>query len=136
MSEPLQQSPTTPPRSQSDEVFEWGSPGLPVPIGGDGQFERDRVCTDVLLLMTSEHLKEGLRHEGAQTTGLKADLARRLGGYLVGCMDQANGPTIRQLKYVLWLWRHGNVAGRYQLRWNDVNNKRRISHFIHIWKDR
>ena len=102
----------------------------------EGQFEDDRVCNDVLLLFTVDHLREGLRHEGLMTSGVKNDLSRRLADRLLMLMSANNGPTVRQLKYVLWLWRHGNIAGRYQLRWSDVNHRSRISAFIHAWKDK
>ena len=121
----------TPPPTRRTQP--WESPGIAESSGIDfspreeGQFEDDRVCNDVLLLLTVDHLREGLRHEGLMTSGLKNDLSRRLADRLLTLMRANNGPTIRQLKYVLWLWRHGNVSGRYQLRWSDVNNRTRIS---------
>ena len=130
----------TPPPTRRTQP--WESPGIAESSGIDfspkeeGQFEDDRVCNDVLLLLTVDHLREGLRHEGLMTSGLKNDLARRLADRLISLMSTKHGPTTRQLKYVLWLWRHGNVSGRYQLRWSDVNNRTRISNFIHAWKDR
>ena len=130
----------TPPPTRRNQP--WESPGIAESSGIDfspreeGQFEDDRVCNDVLLLLTVDHLREGLRHEGLMTSGLKNDLSRRLADRLVTLMRANNGPTIRQLKYVLWIWRHGNVSGRYQLRWSDVNNRTRTSNFIHAWKDR
>ena len=120
----------------------WESPGIVESSGIDfspeteGQFEDDRVCKDALQLLTVEHLREGLRQEGLMTTGVKDGLTRRLADRLVSQVGVSPGPTLRQLKYVLWLWRHGNVSGRYQLRWSDVNNRTRVSNFIHAWKDR
>ena len=119
----------------------WESPGIVGSSGIDfsprreGQFEDDRVCQDVLQLLTVEHLREGLRHEGLMTSGVKQDLTRRLADCLTTCVGISPGPTLRQLKFVLWIWRHGNVSGRYQLRWADINKRTRISAFIHAWKD-
>ena len=120
----------------------WESPGIVESSGIDfspeteGQFEDDRVCKDALQLLTVEHLREGLRQEGLMTTGVKDGLTRRLADRLVSQVGVSPGPTLRQLKYVLWLWRPGHVSGRYQLRWSDVNNRTRVSNFIHAWKDR
>ena len=130
----------TPPSTRRSQP--WESPGIAESSGIDcsphaeGQFEDDRVCRDVLHLLTIEHLCEGLRQEGLMITGVKDDLTRRLADRLVSQVGRTPGPTLRQLKYVLWLWRHGNVSGRYQLRWSDVNNRSRVSNFIHTWKDR
>ena len=102
----------------------------------NGQFEDERLSRDVLMLLTVEQLKEGLRQEGLAVSGIKADMVRRLSDNLVTKMMTRQGPTQRQLRYVLWLWRHGNVSGRYQLKWEDVNDRVRVSSFIHAWKDR
>ena len=130
----------TPPRATPTMPTDlpWESPGIAGSPGADenGQFEDERLSRDVLMLFTVEQLKEGLRHEGLAVSGLKSDMARRLGGNLVTRMTTRHGPTQRQLRYVLWLWRHGNVSGRYQLKWEDVNDRVRVSKFIHAWKDR
>ena len=130
----------TPPPTRRSQPWEFSgiaeSSGIDFSPQTEGQFEDDRVCRDVLHLLTVEHLREGLRQEGLVITGVKDDLTRRLADRLVSQVGISPGPTLRQLKYVLWLWRHGNVSGRYQLRWSDVNNRSRVSNFIHTWKDR
>ena len=56
---PTSPTPSTPRTPMSDDL-PWDSPGTTGLSGNDGQFERDRVCTDVLMLLTMEQLKEGL----------------------------------------------------------------------------
>ncbi|CAE7329845.1 TY5A [Symbiodinium sp. CCMP2592] len=105
-------------------------------LDNGGQFETERLSTDVLQLFTVESLKEGLRHEGMAVSGLKVDLARRLSSKLVTRMSTRYGPTQRQLRYILWLWRHSGISARYVLKWEDINDKVRISNLIHEWKDK
>ena len=130
----------TPTRTSSSppKDLPWESPGMAGSSGTEenGQFEDERLSRDVLMLLTVEQLKEGLRQEGLAVSGIKADMVRRLSDNLVTKMMTRQGPTQRQLRYVLWLWRHGNVSGRYQLKWEDVNDRVRVSRFIHAWKDR
>ena len=83
--------------------------------------------------MTCESLKEGLRTEGLAVSGLKDDQARRLGTRLVELRYEASSPTIKQWKYVLWLWRNKNLSGRYMVRYCEVNHKERISALIAQW---
>ena len=97
-----------------------------------------RVAYDMLMLFRVEELKAGLREEGLHLTGLKEDLSRRLASRLVGPLDRepTTLPTVRQMKYVLWLWRHRNLAGRCLLTWADVSRKDRLSAWLHTWKSR
>ena len=99
--------------------------------------ERFRVCTDVLMLLTVEALKDGLRHQGLQLSGLKEDQAKRLAQQL-GRPADADGrerPTTRQLKYILWLWRDRKLHGRCRLTWEDLKEKTQASNWIAVWKD-
>ena len=93
-----------------------------------------RVAQDMCMLMTGESLREGLRTEGLPVSGLKEDQARRLGSRISELVDTSNGPTVKQMKYVLWLWRHKDLHGRHTLRYCEVNDRQRISALIHQWK--
>ena len=55
--------------------------------------------------MTVESLKEGLRTEGLQVTGVKDAQAWRLGYRMAELSSQGVGPTTKQMKYILWLYR-------------------------------
>ena len=82
--------------------------------GEDDSLLRDRVTFDMLMLFRVEGLKAGLREEGLHLSGLKEDLARRLATRLTGPLDRepTSLPSVRQMKYVLWLWRNRSLAGR------------------------
>ena len=101
--------------------------------------DRMRLCRDVLSLMTCEALKAGLRVEGLTVSGLKGDQVSRLALKLVPVENfQVPGrslPSDRQLRYILWLWRHRHLQGRCALTWSDVCTKESASRWIHIWKD-
>ena len=92
-----------------------------------------RVCHDILLLMTCEHLREGLRLEGCLVSGVKEDLATRLGGQLAIRVNQGS-PTVRQLRYLLWLWRQRDLSGRALLQWQDLRDKASASSAISRWQ--
>ena len=101
--------------------------------------DRTRLCKDVLSLMTCESLKVGLRTEGLTVSGLKADQVARLMLRLTPdpsfvVLGRAL-PTDRQLRFVLWLWRHRHLQGRCQLEWSDVFTKESASRWIHKWKE-
>ncbi|CAE7296758.1 RE1, partial [Symbiodinium microadriaticum] len=85
---------------------------------------------DTLMLMRVEELKSALRLEGMLVSGLKNDLAERLLPRLVG-----TDVTNKQLKYVLFLWRAKALEYKCILRWEDINNKYRVSAWISRWKD-
>ena len=93
-----------------------------------------RVAQDMCMLMTGEALKEGLPTEGLPVSGLKEDQARRLGSRISELVDTPHGPTTKQMKYVLWLWRHKDLHGRHLLKYHEVNDRQRISALIHQWK--
>ncbi|CAE7319561.1 RE1, partial [Symbiodinium sp. KB8] len=91
-----------------------------------GEFEeRARIAKDTLMLMRVEELKSALRLEGMLVSGLKNDLAERLLPRLVG-----TDVTNKQLKYVLFLWRAKALEYKCILRWEDINNKYRVSAWI------
>ena len=94
---------------------------------------------DVLSLMTCEELKAGLRVEGLTLSGLKPELVARLATRLVPHehfeVPGRTLPTERQLRYVLWLWKHKRLQMRCQLRWCDLVNRESISNWIRLWKD-
>ena len=93
---------------------------------------------DVCFLMTCDHLKDGLRMEGLPTSGLKEDLARRLTSRLSSLMSSTHGPTVKQLKYVLWLWRVKDMHGRHarSARYYEINDRSRVFALINQWKSR
>ena len=95
-----------------------------------------RVSIDTCGLMTSEHLREGLRTEGLMTSGLKEDLTRRLRSRLADVMKLPSGPTIRQLKYILWLYRARDLSYKHALRYCEIVDRGRVSSLIHMLKDR
>ena len=101
--------------------------------------DRTRLCRDVLGLLTCEALKVGLRTEALTVSGLKPDQVARLSLQLVP--DESfrvvgrDLPSDRQLRYILWLWRHRHLNGRCALAWSDVYTKEAASRWIHKWKD-
>ena len=95
-----------------------------------------RVAHDLCHLMTVESLKEGLRTEGLQVTGVKDSQAWRLGYRMAELSSQGVGPTTKQMKYVLWLYRVKDMKGRHILRYHEINDKGRISALIQAWKER
>ena len=101
--------------------------------------DRVRLCRDVLSLMTCEALKTGLRVEGLTVSGLKGDQVARLSLKLVPdeCFQVPGRslPSDRQLRYILWLWRHRHLNGRCALTWDNVCTKESASRWIHAWKD-
>ena len=99
----------------------------------DSDGETQRACEDVCKLMTCECLREALRSEGLPVSGLKDDQARRLGARLAQLVQTDHGPTARQLRYVLWLWRDRDMSGRHTLHYYEVCDKRRISALIAQW---
>ena len=114
-----QQRPTTPPRPESPMQ--------------EGQFERGRVVRDTLNLMTVQHLKDGLAAEGLPTSGLKSDLIRRLSPQLGDEPPGPHQPTTRQLRYILYTWRHRQLAGRTQLLWVHLASRSSTSEWLARW---
>ena len=107
-----------------------------VVAGPSEDAERSRVCKDLLSLFHVEELRGALRKQGLQVSGLKQDLVARL----TPCLETAQGddrrlrPTTRQLKYVLWRWRHQNLHGRVLLKWDVLSRRDSTSEFIAEWK--
>ena len=124
-------SSTTPPRNDPMQEL----PPLPTfqraPIPEDeSREERMRVCYDVLMLMTTDELRETLRGQGLPVSGLKTNQVSRLTELL------ASGDcTNRQLRYVLYLWRHKALAYKCRLVWDNISSKQRISAWLAKWKD-
>ena len=127
----------TPPRRRANEEDAWPSPGAQSSVseGFEDLQERSRVVKDVLQLLTCEELKAALRGQGYLTTGLKGDLVMRLSVALAPESGRANLPTLRQLKFVLLLWREKSLRTKCCLRWTDVFTKQAISQWLHRWKN-
>ena len=83
-----------------------------------------------------DELRAGLRAEFLPVAGLKAHLVPSLASKL--SPDEGPGhrvlPTVRQMKFVLWLWRSKDLSGRARIKWPDVNIRSRISMWIEAWK--
>ena len=111
------------------------SPSTPIDQdpGPFNQDEVQRVCHDVLLLMTCEHLREGLRLEGCLVSGVKEDLASRLGRQLSERVNRGS-PTVRQLRFLLWLWRQRDLSGKVTLQWRELHDKSSASGTISRWQ--
>ena len=137
---PQPQSPVQAPQ----EPLPRGSPGTVSSASSVGDdltrhLDRDRLCKDVLSLLHCEALKSGLRAEGMTLSGLKPELVARLATKLVPDPSFAvQGrvlPTEKQLRYVLWLWRHARLQMKCQLQWRDICDRESISNWIRLWKE-
>ena len=77
--------------------------------------------------------------EGMTLSGLKPELVARLALKLLPdpsfAVPGRDLPTDRQLKYVLWLWKHKRLRARCNLQYQDVAKKESISRWIHAWKE-
>ena len=98
--------------------------------------EYERLCKDTIMLMRCEEIKDGLRHHGLRTSGLKEDMATRLAVEMNARRDHSQSPTARQLRYLLWLWRSKDLNGRILLHYTSLQNKTEASRTIHAWKSR
>ena len=100
---------------------------------------RERLCKDMLSLLSCENLKHGLRQERMTVSGNKPELVARLTLRLLPdpCfgVEGRELPTERQMKYVLWLWKHKGLQCKCNLQWSDVATKAMISAWIHAWKE-
>ena len=131
-------APTTPPRQREQEETEpMPSPGAQSSVtdGLENFQERSRVVKDVLKLLTCEELRAALRGQGFVTSGPKEDLIERLSVVFFPSHGRVDLPTLRQLKYVLWLWREKNLRHRCLLRWTDIFTKTSVSQWLFKWKD-
>ena len=108
-----------------------GSPG----DQGHSLEEVMRVLTDTSMLMRVEELREALRLNNQPTSGLKEDLARRLSLTMSATMSTSTSPTMRQLRYILYLWRHKDLQGRVLLGWQNISSRAAISATIHAWSN-
>ena len=138
----MQEAPRTPRVQQSAPARE--SPGaLSVASSTDDDphnfSDRARLCKDVLTLMSCDSLKKGLRTEGLTVSGLKGDLVARLAVRLIPdpnfTVFGRPLPSDRQLRFLLWLWRHRHLQGRCQLEWSDIFTREGISRWLHQWKE-
>ena len=101
--------------------------------------DRERLCRDVIQLMSCENIKQGLRMENMSLSGLKPEITARLALRLTphegfGVLGRSL-PTDNQLRYVLWLWKHRKLQMRCTLSWENVSTKDAISRWLHVWKD-
>ena len=108
---------------------EWTISSTPAPTSE----ELERVCVDTISLMRCEEIRPALRANSLPCSGLKEDIAHRLGQVLVSRV-RSGGPTVRQLKYLLYLWRHRDLAGKTLLTWDQLQDRGRTSQTIHRWK--
>ena len=128
----------TPPRRRSSPEEEpLPSPGAQSSVsqGLEDPQERSRVVSDVLKLLTCDELRAALRSQGLLSSGLKEDLISRLAVVFSPMSERADLPTVRQLKFILWLWREKSLRQKCLLRWTDIFTKTSISQWLHRWKD-
>ena len=125
-------SPTTssPSREPPTPTTPQGQPHLPPPS------DRRRVTRDMLSLLQVNELQKALRLQGLMVSGVKEDLVSRLSEVFLPSAIEIPSylPTERQMRYVLWIWRHHNLKGRVLLRWEDVSSRRSTSAWIETWK--
>ena len=107
-----------------------GQPHLPPPS------DRRRVTRDMLSLLQVSELQKALRLQGLLVSGVKEDLVNRLSEVSLPSAIEIPSylPTERQMRYVLWIWRHHNLKGKVLLRWEDVSSRRSTSAWIEVWK--
>ena len=131
---PRTPSPTTSRRENVLEASVRVTPASPSPCQGNSDAEEvHRVCVDLAGLMRCEELREALRLNGLQTSGLKGDLCARLGAAMASMYGRSNTPTVRQYKYLLWLWRHRDLQGRTLLAWDCIVDRQAASRTIQRW---
>ena len=121
-----------------------GSPGVhsvASSISDDltAHLDRERLCKDVLSLLHCDALKLGLRQEGLTLSGLKPELFARLAMRMVPeprfGVPGRNLPTDKQLRYILYLWRHKGLRTRCVLQWGDVYSTETASNWNRLWKE-
>ena len=131
-------TPVTPQRQRAQVEEEMlPSPGAQssVSAGLEDLQERARVVRDVLMLLSCEELRVALRSQGFLTSGVKADLVDRFSGVLFPSSGRTDLPTVRQLKYLLWLWREKALRQKCTLKYTDIISKTAISQWLYRWKD-
>ena len=101
--------------------------------------DRDRLCHDVLSLMHCDALRVGLRQEQLTMSGHKGELVKRLALRLIPephfAVEGRVLPTEKQLRFVLWLWRHRRLQTRCTLQWCNLSTRENISNWLRLWKD-
>ena len=101
--------------------------------------DRDRLCHDVLNLMHCDALRVGLRQEQLTVSGHKGELVKRLALRLVPepsfSVPGRVLPTEKQLRFVLWLWRHKHLQTKCTLQWCNISSREEISNWLRLWKD-
>ena len=130
-------APSTPPRRPT--VVHDSPGGWSITSDYEGMTSTDeyeRLCKDTIMLMRCEEIKDGLRHHGLRTSGLKEDMATRLAVEMNARRDHSQSPTARQLRYLLWLWRSKDLNGRILLHYISLQNKTEASRRLHAWKSR
>eukprot|EP00439_Symbiodinium_sp_Y106_P029222 s9476_g3.t1 len=80
-------------------------------------------------------LKKLRKIQRATTEAIEREL-ERLRGRLAELVLADQGPTVRQLRFVLWLWREKDMSGRHILRYYEVCDRTRISALISQWNSR
>ena len=146
--ETYRQASTTPLRSRPEHVREESvllrSPGAQssTPSVNDDvtqHLDRSGLCRDVVNLMHCDALREGLRCENLTVSGHKPELVARLCLRLVpDPRFEVVGrrlPTEKQLRFVLWLWRHKKLQMKCTLQWRDISNRENLSNWLRIWSD-
>ena len=95
------------------------------------QLDRQRLCRDVVQLMSCENIKQGLRLENLPLSGLKPERAARLALRLTHHdgfeIPGRSLPTDNQLRYALWLWKHRKLQMRCTLVWQNISTRESIS---------
>ena len=127
---------TPSPRAQPSTMMYSPSRSSPPIRSDDDTEDKERVVYDVCYLLQADFLTEALRTEGLPVSGLKEDKTRRISTRLSSLMTERSGPTVKQLKYVLWLWRVKKMSGRHSLRYHEINDRGRVSSLIAQWKER
>ena len=127
-----------PSEGELEGVLDFEIPGF---IGGSakqrGEFrdgEDVRVLNDMIAIMRVDDIKVGLRELGLPTSGVKVDVTNRLATAMSGSLRSTTSPTLRQCRYILWLWRHKDLSGRALLTWECIRTRVEISRTIHRWK--
>ncbi|CAE7325391.1 unnamed protein product [Symbiodinium sp. KB8] len=100
----------------------------------DANMEAMRVCVDTIMLMRLEEIREGLRLNGLMLSGVKTDAAARLAEVIRVQVGSNQGPTLRQMRYLLWLWRDRGLQGRTLLTWSCLRTRADTSRTIAHWK--
>ena len=127
---------TPSPRAQPSTAMFSPSQCSPPIRSDDDTEDKERVVYDVCYLLQADNLTEALRTEGLPVSGLKEDKTRRISTRLCSLMTEKSGPAVKQLKYVLWLWRVKSMSGRHALRYHEINDRGRVSSLISQWKER